>query len=232
MSARPIAPNPALARLIDEGYEIEVREQHLLVHSVPYVTASREVMRATVGCLFIENAGVLVTPDQYPDTHQVWFTGDFPCFSTGARLNQLENENDGRELFKGFTIKHRFSNKPFGVSSFPDHYTKVLHYITLISDQARVIEPLADARTHRVIPTTPEESVFRYADSASARYGTLAVAAKLALRRIAIVGLGGTGSYVLDQVTKTRHARFISSTETSLRPTARSVRRAPRRLMN
>ncbi len=203
MWARPTAPNPALVRLIEEGYEIEVREQHLLVHSVPYVAASREVKRATVACLFIENAGVLVTPNQNPDTHQVWFTGEFPCFATGARLVQLENENGEHELFKGFTIKHRFSNKPDGTGSFPDHYTKVVHYITLISDQARVIEPLADARTHRVIPTTPEESVFRYADSASARYGTLAVAQKLALRRIAVVGLGGTGSYVLDQVTKT-----------------------------
>lgn len=203
MSARPTAPNPALARLIDEGYEIEVREQHLLVHSVPYVTASREVKRATVACLFMENAGVLVTPNQNPDTHQIWFTGEFPCFATGARLVQLENENGDHERFRGFTVKHRFSNKPDGMPSFPDHYTKVVHYITLISDQARVIEPLADARTHRVIPTTPEESVFRYADSASARYGTLAVAEKLALRRIAIIGLGGTGSYVLDQVTKT-----------------------------
>jgi hypothetical protein len=188
-----------LAKLIDDGYEAEVREQHLLVHSVPYVAPSREVKRGTIACTYIESGGVL----ERPDNHQVWFSGEFPCLANGARLAQLENENGERELFKGFRIKHRFSNKPVGTSGFDDHYTKVLHYITIISDQARVLEPLADARTGRLIEPTAEESVFLYADSASARYGTLAVTAKFAGLRIAIVGLGGTGSYVLDQVAKT-----------------------------
>lgn len=203
MSARPTAPNPALAKLLEEGYEIEVRSQHLLVHSVPYVTAAREVKRATLACLFMENAGVLVLPHQNPDTHQVWFSGDYPCKADGTRLAQLENENNECELFPGFKIKHRFSNKPMGASGFDDHYSKVTHYVGIISAQAQVLEPGADARTRRVIERSAEESVFRYADNASARYGILAVSEKLALKRLAIIGLGGTGGYVLDQVAKT-----------------------------
>lgn len=203
MSARPTAPNPALVRLLEEGYEIEVRAQHLLVHSVPYVTAGREVKRATLACLFIENAGILVLPNQNPDSHQVWFSGEYPCKADGTRLAQLENENNDCELFPGFKIKHRFSNKPMGATGFDDHYSKVVHYVGIISAQAQVIEPGADACTRRVIEMSPEESVFRYADNASARYGILAVTAKLAIAKVAIVGLGGTGGYVLDQVAKT-----------------------------
>nr|MDA3832519.1 ThiF family adenylyltransferase [Spirochaetales bacterium] len=55
----------------------------------------------------------------------------------------------------------------------------------------------------RVIVSTEEESVFRYWDSASSRANIMAVSAKLAMGKIAIVGLGGTGSYVLDLIAKT-----------------------------
>ena len=117
MSARPIAPSPALARLIDEGYEVEVRAAHLLVHSVPYVTAAGVVQHGTLVCTYIESGGVL----QPPDNHQVWFTGEYPCLASGARLSALENEHNRQELFDGCTIQHRFSNKPEGLSNFADH---------------------------------------------------------------------------------------------------------------
>lgn len=67
----------------------------------------------------------------------------------------------------------------------------------------RLLELDATARTGRPTATTYEKSVFRYADTASARSGTLAVSMRLALKRIAIVGLGGSGGYVLDQTAKT-----------------------------
>jgi hypothetical protein len=53
------------------------------------------------------------------------------------------------------------------------------------------------------MPADAAESVFHYIDSASSRAGITAVTAKLSAQRIAIVGLGGTGSYVLDLVAKT-----------------------------
>ena len=203
MSARPIAPSPALARLIDEGYEVEVRAAHLLVHSVPYVTAARVVQRGTLVCTYIESGGVL----QPPDNHQVWFTGEYPCLASGARLSALENEHNRQALFDGCTIQHRFSNKPEGLSNFVDHYQKMVHYVTILSDQARVLDPSADARTGRIVIAAPDDSVHRYADTASARAEILGLAPRLR-QKVAIVGLGGTGAYVLDQLTKTHAAEI------------------------
>lgn len=203
MSARPIAPSPALVRLIDEGYEVEVRAAHLLVHSVPYVTAAGVVQRGTLVCTYIESGGVL----QPPDNHQVWFTGEYPCLASGARLSALENEHNRQELFDGCTIQHRFSNKPEGLSNFADHHQKMVHYVTILSDQARVLDPTADARTGRVVVAAPDDSVHRYADTASARAEILGLAPRLR-QKVAIVGLGGTGAYVLDQVTKTHAAEI------------------------
>jgi hypothetical protein len=52
-------------------------------------------------------------------------------------------------------------------------------------------------------PDADEDSVFNYIDTASSRAGINVVTRKLELEKIGIVGLGGTGSYVLDLIAKT-----------------------------
>lgn len=199
MSAKPTVPDPAMQHLLDDGYEVEVRNQHLMVHQVPYVATDRTVKHGSLVCTYVENAGTILPPDN----HQVWFTGDFPCFANGTPLSALQNENTKQELFKGCWIRNRFSNKPDGASGFSDHFSKMVHYVTLLSDQARVVDPFADARTGRVIETQQEESVFRYPDTASVRAEISMISARLAIKKLAIIGLGGTGGYVLDQAAKT-----------------------------
>ena len=199
MSSKPIVLSTGLQNLLDDGFEVEVRQQHLLVHSVPYVTNEKELRRGTLICTFIDSAGTLLAPDN----HQVWWTGQYPCLASGERIAQIENENARQELFRGCTIQHRFSNKPEGHTNFADHYSKMVHYITILQDQAKAIDPTADARTGRVIEPEEGTSVFRYADTASARAEILMTSSRLAVGRVAIIGLGGTGSYILDQVAKT-----------------------------
>ena len=45
--------------------------------------------------------------------------------------------------------------------------------------------------------------MFCYLDSASSRAGISLITSKLALPKVAIVGLGGTGSFILDLIAKT-----------------------------
>lgn len=200
MSQRQIVHSPAVQRLIDDGYEIDIRHQHLLVHSVPYVTVNREIDTGILVCPYLESNGM----DSRPPDHTVWFTGEMPCTAQGQPLHHLVNNSNPQALFDQFVVKHYFSNKPAGVPDFPaDYYVKIVHYIDLLVAQARVIDPDADARTGRVAASRVENSIFRYPDSASARAGIVAVSQKLAMSRIGIVGVGGTGGYILDQVAKT-----------------------------
>lgn len=204
MSSKPIAPDLAPQELVDAGYEVEVRQQHLLVHAVPYVTADKQVKRGTIVCLYLQSGGSVLPPNPTNgDSHQVWWAGEYPCFADGSPMSQLENEHTRQELFPGCTIDHRFSNKPFGVDAYQDHYQKVTHYVGLIQAQARVLEPQATAQTGRLVETEEGTSVFHYADTASARAEIMTTSARLAMGKVAIVGLGGTGSYVLDQLAKT-----------------------------
>lgn len=194
MSHQQIALRLDIQQLITEKYEVSVRQQHLLVESIPYVTPNREIAR-----------GILVCPlvDGKPD-HTVWFQGTIPCNSQGQPLTQLINHSNPQVLFDQFEVNHYFSNKPANAADFPaNYYEKMTHYIKILVAEARVIDPNADARSGRIIESQNADSVFRYGDSASARAGIFAVSQKLCLNRIAIVGLGGTGGYILDQVAKT-----------------------------
>lgn len=195
MSHPQIALRPDVQRLVDEKYEVVVHLNYLLVESVPYVTPSREVAYGTIVCAYVE-AG---KPD-----HTVYFRGETPCTSLGKPLSQLINNSNLATLFDQFQVNHYFSNKPTNVANFPaDYYVKIKHYVDILGAQARIIDKDTDARTGRVVASKNDDTVFRYGDSASARAGIVAVSQKLWLSRIAIVGLGGTGGYILDQGAKT-----------------------------
>lgn len=199
MSLRPIVLDPELKRLQDEGYEVEVRNGHLLVHSVPYVNAQRAVMRGTVVTILNGNVGELGPPGE----HQVWFAGEYPCHHTGAPIDGIRCSSGSFPLWPGFEAQHHFSCKPDGATNYSDYYSKVKSYISIISNEAKEIDPNATPCTYNVIVSTEEDSVFKYWDSASSRSNILTVSAKLAMGKVAIIGLGGTGSYILDLIVKT-----------------------------
>jgi hypothetical protein len=200
MSTKLIARSPDLKRLCDEGYEVEVRSGFLIVRSVPYVTSSRTVARGVVVTDLALNDDITQTPKD----HQVWFAGEHPCTAAGAPIAALGAQACGQTLCEGVAVNFRFSSKrPEG---YPDYHAKITQYVEMLEHPARALLPddaFVTARTFRPIETTDEESVFLYTDSASSRAGIVRVSGKLAMNRIAIIGLGGSGSYVLDLVAKT-----------------------------
>lgn len=197
MSTRLIARSRDLKRLQDDGYEIDVRSGYLVVTSVPYVTAVRAVAYGTVVTDLTLNDDVT----QKPGDHQVWFCGSQPCAADGAPLHALGAQPCVQSLCEGVSVDFRFSSKP--PEGYPDYHAKIAQYVRMLSHPARVIDPSVTAQTHRPIEASETESVFLYADSASSRAGIVPVSEKLAMARVAIIGLGGTGSYVLDLIAKT-----------------------------
>jgi hypothetical protein len=61
---------------------------------------------------------------------------------------------------------------------------------------------MVTARTFPPYEMQVNESVFKYADTASSRAQITALSSRLEANRIAIVGVGGTGSYILDFLAK------------------------------
>ncbi|TAK77061.1 MAG: ThiF family adenylyltransferase [Dehalococcoidia bacterium] len=197
MSQSLISRSPDLTRLRDEGYELEIRGGFLLVKHVPYVTATRQV-RYGVLVSELTLAGDVTTT---PNDHIVMFAGEVPCDSAGTPLSKIIADSERRELAGGVVVNHRFSSKP--PSGYPDFFEKMSTYANILTSQAQAVDPEATALTFAVIEDEDETSVFRYVDTASTRAGITRANERFAGMRVAIVGLGGTGSYILDLVAKT-----------------------------
>ena len=190
--------SPDLKRLRDEGYDVDVRANHLVVDSVPYVNSNRDVK---VGALVSELtlAGDITTS---PSTHVAFFAGDHPCNKDGSEISAIKHGTAVHHIEGDLVVNHSFSSKPNG--GYKDYYEKMTTYIAIISSPAQSIDPTATAKTFPVVASKNGESVFNYIDTASSRAGIFAkITRKLELGKVAIVGLGGTGSYVLDLIAKT-----------------------------
>jgi len=198
MSLELINHSPDLKKLRDEGYDLEVRAGYLLIRDVPYVNSSKEVKRGIlVSTLTL--AGDVTTR---PDNHVIHFSGDCPCREDGAEIGQIKSSS-GKCVLAGVTIDHTFSAKPQPSGNYNDYYAKITTYVAILSGYAKAIDPTVSAKNFPVIEPGKDESVFNYIDTASSRAEIDLVTKKLELENIAIVGLGGTGSYVLDLTVKT-----------------------------
>lgn len=197
MSHSLVSRSPDLTRLVEEGYDIEVRNNNLLVHHVPYVTAAGMVAHGILVSELTTNGEATLRPG----SHTIWLVGGLPYTHQGQILS-IVNDPNSHDFGDGLVAHCCMSGKPNG--QHPDnYYMKVSNYVRILGDYARAIAPSA---THTGFPpreSMPEDSVFRYHDSATSRAGLSAVTGKLRLRKVAIIGLGGTGAYVLDLVAKT-----------------------------
>jgi hypothetical protein len=198
MSQQLISRSPDLKKLRDEGYDIEIRSTYLLAKDVPYVNADKKVK---LGILVSELtlAGDMTAT---PSTHVAMFVGEYPCDKDGSELNKIRHAGS-QQLAENLTIHYSFSSKPAGGGSYKDYYDKMTSYIAILLSHAQAIYPAATAQTLPVISAEESESIFKYMDTASSRARINMATKKLELKRVAIVGLGGTGSYVLDLIAKT-----------------------------
>jgi hypothetical protein len=180
---------------------VEVKKGFLLVKSIPYVNTSRVVRSGTLVCQ-LSLAGNTTTK---PGSHVAYFAGEYPCNKDGSPLTKLVIASQPQQLLAAeVMVDHTFSSKPFPLQDgYPDYYQLVTTYAAIVSGAAEALDPSVTAKTFPVIEPTADESVFRYIDTASTRAQISVVTDKLASSKVAIVGLGGTGTYVLDLVAKT-----------------------------
>jgi hypothetical protein len=198
MSQQQINRSTDLRRLQDEGYEVEIKSNYLLIKNIPYVNSRKEI------CFGVLISELTLAGDvtDTPKTHVVMFSGEYPCNKDGTEIVQIKNSSNKQELGQDLIIHHTFSSKPSG--GYKDYYEKMTTYTTIIASPAQAIDPEVKARTFPIIsPDVDDDSVFNYIDTASSRAGINIIGKKLELEKIAIVGLGGTGSYVLDLIAKT-----------------------------
>lgn len=197
MSPQQINLSPDLKRLRDEGYEIEVRSGYLLMHHIPYLSANQALRYGTL-VTDLTMSGQRTT---LPSYHVVYFVGDHPCKKDGRPIPSIQHQSLDQALLPDLVVQHSFSNKP--ASGYTDYYHKMTRYADIITAPAKSLYPGVTEKTFKAVSTHQEEEPFQYWDTNSSRANIYPMNAKLSGQRIAIIGLGGTGAYILDLVAKT-----------------------------
>ncbi|MHB8634226.1 MAG: ThiF family adenylyltransferase [Thermoplasmatota archaeon] len=204
MSIRAIEASPELLRLRDEGYGVRVEADVLLVGPIPYLDSTGNI-----------NLGTLAKEVQFDAEHRaslgdhtMYFIGGMPYHFHGQSMQDaIVADTNEHALGGGHVAQMRFSSKPDS-GKYDDVYQQVTRYAALLSNPAREKDPESTPKTFPPLEDKLEETPFLYPDSSSTRAGIRAIAEKLEGQRIAIVGLGGTGSYILDFIAKTRVAQI------------------------
>lgn len=199
--------NDDINRLVEKGYAVAVDStNYLIVRDIPYLDSN--------GALQI---GAFVTDFQNPSghkivqsNHQVWFAGSHPHNLDGTPIQNISGHNVCSPLglsahAADVVVQRHLSNKPIVKGQkvdYPDFFAKIENYKTIISGPAIAKYPDATPYTFNVRETN-DDSVFKIRDTLTSRAVISDLAQNFKDEVIAIIGLGGTGAYVLEFISKT-----------------------------
>lgn len=195
MSQELINHSDDLKKLQNEGYEIDVKSGYGIISHIPYLKANGEIDYGTL----VSKIAFEGDKAKYNGDHVIYFSGDQPCNADGTEITQIKH-SVSNSILAGINVKRSFSNKPD--KNYKDYYEKFVNYINIISSRAIDKDNSVTARTFKKV-VREEDSVFQYVDTNSSRAGIDNCNKKILDKKIAIIGLGGTGTYILDLVSKT-----------------------------
>ena len=193
--------NDDIRRLLEKGYAVAIDSNHLVVRDIPYLDSENQLQVAAIVAKleFIDQKRVVQTD------HQVFFAGSVPY---GLDRKPIPNLGGGSaqislsEASKDVVVERSFSNKPKATGRFSDFFEKVESYVTIISGPAMELYG-ANPYTFRIVEDGASDSVFKFRDTLSTRAEITDLALKFKDDVVAVIGLGGTGAYLLDFLVKT-----------------------------
>lgn len=199
MSQQLINHNVVLKKLQNNGFEIEVRDGYLLVHHVPYLTSETQLNEGTLIMSLSLSGNVVLKPSD----HTAYWIGEKPHYKDGTQVTSLINREENSKQ-GGFTVNFFLSCKPeANGGNYVDYYEKVETYFHTISDPAFSLYPEKSKELRKPIVPYEDNSNLIYADTNASRSNITEYCEKFKDDKIAIIGLGGTGAYLIDHLSKT-----------------------------
>ena len=193
--------NDDIRRLLEKGYALAFDSNYLIVRDIPYLNERGELKVGTIVCKLKTTDNVRFEQED----HQVFFAGSAPCALDGSPIPNFGGGPTQLALSgasKDVVVERSFSNKPKDTGKFEDLFEKIESYVAQICGPAM---QLYDTRpyTFRSIETEEPSPIFKVRDTLTSRAEITDLAAKFAHDDVAVIGLGGTGSYLLDFLVKT-----------------------------
>ena len=201
MFQKLVSRNDDIKRLIEKGYAVAFDSNCLIVRDIPYLDATGTLQWGA----FVAKI-VFVDEEQIrQDDHQIYFAGSVPYNIDGTAVANLgggETTFPLSDACADFAIQRSFSNKPRQTGCHADFYENIESYSSLIAGPA-VEKFSVSALTFRTVEQFQANAIFKFQDTLTTRGEIGSLSSKFSEEIIAIIGLGGTGAYVLDFLSKT-----------------------------
>lgn len=193
--------NDDIRRLVEKGYAVTFDSGYLVVRDIPYLDDQKRLQWGAfvAKLVFIDKEKVT------QDDHQIFFAGSIPHGLDGMPVPNLGGGPTQlvlSEACRDVVVQRRFSNKPRATGKFEDLFDKIESYLGIISGPAMELHG-ANPYTFRVVEDIVSGSVFKFNDTLTSKAEITDLSAKFADDVVAVIGIGGTGAYVLDFLVKT-----------------------------
>ena len=193
-----VSHNKDLQQLVEKGYAVSLDSNHLIIRDIPYLN---ELGDLKIGAI-VSKLVFLDSLHVSQEDHQIYFCGSHPYEATGHMIANFGGGPISISLMATDIIVERsFSNKPIDTGAYIDHFNKIENYVALISGAAMERHPESTPYTFKQYDSYGD-TVFKFNDTLTSRAEIGDLASKLKEDVIAIIGLGGTGSYILDFIVK------------------------------
>jgi len=196
-----VSRNEDLRRLVEKGYAVAFDSNCLIVRDIPYLDAAGQLHWGAIVAKLVFVDRERVTQDD----HQIYFAGGIPHELDGGAIPNMGGGPTTlllSEKSSDVVVQRSFSNKPRKTAKFADFYDKIESYVAVISGPA-MTKHGASPLTFRVKQDSVNDSVFKFADTLTTRAEIGDLSAKFKDDVVAVIGLGGTGAYVLDFLVRT-----------------------------
>lgn len=200
MFRKLVSRNGDLGRLIERGYAVAFDSNCLIVRDIPYLgdQGALEWGAIVAKLIFVDEDQVV------QDDHQIYFAGSHPHQLEGRPIPNLGGGVANIRLSEAsadVVVERSFSNKPKKAGKFEDFFAKIESYVAIISGPAIErfgVSPLS----YRSVESGSLDPIFKVQDTLTSRAQIGDLNAGFANQAVAVIGLGGTGGYLLDMLVK------------------------------
>ena len=209
MSSQPDCPDGSLEALTAAGIKFAIIDNKMIV-PIPFLGEDGEVHRGYLADpLHILGTGQIGKPAN----HQLYFSGGTPHQLDGKDLLKVLGNGNGNNfpVFGDIVAKYYFSHKKQAAGRNREYESlaeKIIQYYKVIAGPAEHKFPGATAAMTDVDIQQGYDPPFKFPDAHSAAAGLDNFNLPLSELAVALIGVGGTGSYILDYLAKTPVAKI------------------------
>lgn len=199
--------NPFIQDLEEQGYQLDFVRGYFVIYGLPYLDKAGSLRYGDwISPVDLTEGGAL----DPPGNHQAWFSGDKPHDQNGRELS-IGTRAHRLEVTTGLVADFSFSFKLLEngqMRKYRSFEEKVQTYLQAITAPAIAAYPESTPLRGIEIQAAAQNSPLRFPDTSSAKYNLNDISSLLRTKKVAIVGLGGTGSYILDLLARTHLERI------------------------